>query len=571
MNKKILLLVPFLAAIIALNAQTRIGIDYYKAGDYDLAKMYLDKEPAPKSAESCYFLGEIAFVQGKIEEAVSFYNQGLNVDKNYPLNQVGLVKVLLKNNKEALSSIIEIQKKYGKSVEISVAIGYAYLDNGLIEEALLQVEAAKKINKKNPDLYVLEGDILRTSQKYGEAAGKYDMAIYFDPNCAVAYVKGAKIYEFTNRVTAIDKLKNILSLQPDYIIATRYLAKLYTSYGYHSLAVETFKTFFASGYYTIEDITRYVTALYFNGQYDEAAKTIKEGLALEPDNFVLNRLQMYNAAKISDSENGILFAKKFFSLKEKNENAFLSKDHEIYAGMLKDAKMYDQALIEYQNAINLDTNSVELLKEMATILSSQGKNGYAADLFHQYIEKKGADKIEANDYFQLGRYYYNAANIRNAADTNEIAGLQNNESFIKKISGNGQKIDSLKNNIPYFVGEVVNYYLSHANSSFDTVINRIPDVYLGYLWKARTNSLLDPESEIGLAKPHYEKTIETLLAKEEANTTRASISALIEAYSYLGYFYYLKEDKPNTLLYWNKVLELDPNNANAIAVINSIK
>ncbi|MEG2071273.1 MAG: hypothetical protein RR034_07870, partial [Bacteroidales bacterium] len=116
---------------------------------------------------------------------------------------------------------------------------------------------------------------------------------------------------------------------------------------------------------------------------------------------------------------------------------------------------------------------------------------------------------------------------------------------------------------------VVPYYLAQANQSFDTVIQRVPTGYTGYLWKARTNSLLDPDSEMGLAKPYYEKTIEILIEKKES--TPIINNSLIEAYSYLGYYYYLKNDNANTLVYWNKVLELDPKNTNANAVLKTLK
>lgn len=60
------------------------------------------------------------------------------------------------------------------------------------------------------------------------------------------------------------------------------------------------------------------------------------------------------------------------------------------------------------------------------------------------------------------------------------------------------------------------------------------------MWRARTNSAMDPETTEGLAKPYYEKVAEMLLAKNEPRYN----SALIECYSYLGYYYLLKSDYP---------------------------
>ena len=74
---------------------------------------------------------------------------------------------------------------------------------------------------------------------------------------------------------------------------------------------------------------------------------------------------------------------------------------------------------------------------------------------------------------------------------------------------------------------------------------------------------------MGIAKPYYEKVVEVLSEREEI--TSLIKDALKEAYSYLGYYYYLQRDNPNTLLYWNKVLELDPENEYGKQVLKSLK
>ena len=62
------------------------------------------------------------------------------------------------------------------------------------------------------------------------------------------------------------------------------------------------------------------------------------------------------------------------------------------------------------------------------------------------------------------------------------------------------------------------------------------------MWRARTNSAMDPETTDGLAKPYYEKVMDMLLSKNEPKYN----SALIECYSYLGYYYLLKSDYPTS-------------------------
>ncbi|EJW0685513.1 hypothetical protein N8K20_005103, partial [Escherichia coli] len=99
------------------------------------------------------------------------------------------------------------------------------------------------------------------------------------------------------------------------------------------------------------------------------------------------------------------------------------------------------------------------------------------------------------------------------------------------------------------------------------VAEQAPDSYLGDMWRARTHSAMDPETTEGLAKPYYEKVVDVLLAKNEPRYN----SALIECYSYLGYYYLLKSDYATSKEYWNKILAIDPTNATANKALDGIK
>lgn len=99
-------------------------------------------------------------------------------------------------------------------------------------------------------------------------------------------------------------------------------------------------------------------------------------------------------------------------------------------------------------------------------------------------------------------------------------------------------------------------YLKKADEIFAEISQRVPDNYLGYFWRARTNAMADPESTEGLAKPYYESALALLETKADA-----SKSLIIECESYLGYYHFLKKDYEQSKVYWNKILQLDPENA----------
>jgi hypothetical protein len=79
------------------------------------------------------------------------------------------------------------------------------------------------------------------------------------------------------------------------------------------------------------------------------------------------------------------------------------------------------------------------------------------------------------------------------------------------------------------------------------------------LWRARSNALIDTAMAEGLAVPHYIKLID--VAGKEVDKNKAT---LLGAYGYLGtYEANIKKDFTASLAYFEKMLELDPGNADA--------
>jgi tetratricopeptide (TPR) repeat protein len=89
---------------------------------------------------------------------------------------------------------------------------------------------------------------------------------------------------------------------------------------------------------------------------------------------------------------------------------------------------------------------------------------------------------------------------------------------------------------------------------------------LGSFWRARVNSAIDKETTLGLAKPFYEKVLETLV-KDPVKYKKE----LSEIYSYLGFYYFQKEEKSASVDYWKKLLEIDPENLKAQEAIRSLE
>jgi hypothetical protein len=97
-------------------------------------------------------------------------------------------------------------------------------------------------------------------------------------------------------------------------------------------------------------------------------------------------------------------------------------------------------------------------------------------------------------------------------------------------------------------------------------VQKVPDLAVAYFWRARVKTNFDPESKLGLAKPYYEEFIERTAAEKDKFKKE-----LIESNQYLGYYYYLQEDNAKSKVYWQEVINLDPENKQANDVIKMLK
>ena len=564
-------------AFSSISAQLQTGIHYYLLGDYQRAKGCLVKELTANPVEANFYLGEIAFKEGDAQKAKEYYDKGLSADPENIQNQVGLAKLNLKADTKNTETFFKaLQKKNKKNIDVPLTIGRAYLDNGMLKQADNMVSDAKKINSKNPDIYILEGDVLLavdSIKKIGDAAGKFEMSTYFDPNFAFGYVKTAQVYEIINSKLAIDKLKTIIEKQPDYMIAYGLLGKIYVRNGFYPQAIELYTTYLKSGVQNVWDIERYARALYFTEDYAAAEKVVLEGLKTSPKHFVLNRYQMYINAKTKNIDEGLLNAEEFFSLREPSR--YIAQDRTMYATLLKDAKRFTAAIAEIDKAMVLEPDNMDLYTEAISIAREKRDFAVAATYLQKQMNKKAAVANSAEyeddivDVNTLGFNYYNAGTSlgRNVPLAEEFMA---DKKITDKLFAVGKNLyaDSLTTDLKYFTRQYSLYYLNKADSTFNILIERAPEGYSGYRLKALTQHAINPNTETGLARPYYEKVVEILLERDEQ--TDANKRILLEAYIYLGYHHYLNSDKANSILYMNKVLELDSENKTAKLILDDV-
>lgn len=544
MKKHVITAFFALLATVAV-AESNFGKDNFGIGEYSKAKDYFEGQLVSAPAESNYYLGEIAWTEGNADLALSYFEKGISADLLYPMNYVGKGKTLLKSNqKEAEAIFSTILKKNKKNAEVNVGIARAYYETGLRTIVPIKLEVARKVAKKSPLLYIFEGDMLVAEQKisesvskFGEAAGKYETALYYDPSNTVAALKFAEVYALISEDASIEKVNAVIAAHPDYTVAYRTLGRVYNSVGKYKSAIDAYVKYYGEGKCDPVDIDRLAAAYFWTGQYSKSIVLIDEVLAKDSMDFIMNRLKMYNAAKIKDST-GITIANRFFSTQGRS---FVDMDYASYATILAEGGRYTEALEQYNKVLTTSAAKPETYKELATLYTQMKFYAKSAETAQKYIDMVGGiDVAEGSDYYNMGRSWYNAGQALRF-DSTELGLATAKEYFIK------------------------------ADTTFGVVSVKSPDSHISYLWRGHTNAALDPNTSQGLAKPYYEKALALILKKVENGANIASYRRdLINIYRYEAWYYFdIIKDKDRTIVYCNKILELDPTNADAMSLIDS--
>ncbi len=434
-----------------------------------------------------------------------------------------IAKVIKADPEAAKDQVKDVYKKNKKNAEVLVGIGRAYFEAKDTANAKIYANYAIKANKNYGAGYILLGDIEVVKDDGGAAAGWYQQAIYFDPKNPDGYLKYANIYRGRSPEEAVSKLNELRAQRPDIAVdalAARILYssnRLEQSLDYYDKVTDKSK---------LEDldITNYATEAWMLQKREKSLEMARYGLTRNARKAAWNRLVFYNLTDMGQTEEALKYADALFNA---SDSAKISGfDYTYYGTALKNAKQYDKAIEMLKKALAENKDNADLLnsnrKSLSDAYLAVEDFNNAMLYYEEYL--KNTSKTTASDMAGLATIYMKMATT--------LTGDQQKEALKKADTVYAQLGEKFPENIDF------------AN-----------------FMRARVNSNLDPETKEGLAKPFYEAIVNSLADKSDRD--RADNARLSEAYRYLGYYYLLKDDKATADGYWNKVLEIDPNNATA--------
>ncbi len=526
-----------LAACIAgasLNgmAQTHAeGAEYYRADQFENAKELLLRNmnnAGTDKAVSNYYLGLIELKNGNKAEAKKYFDQGVAANADFAGNYVGLGMLELGqgDQKSAEQNFKTAESLGKKDAGVQIAIARAYYEADPVKYAKeidKRIEKARKLNMKDPDIYLFEGDRLADNKDWGGAGGMYEMAANYDNQTPEAYVKYANLFTMVNPDYAIRMLTQLLQNNPNSALGQRELANAYYNKKDYKNAASEYAKYVANPNHFKQDEDRYSFLLFYGGDYqqgyDFATKLLKEN----PSNFTAQRYQFMNAAQIPSMKEQILpLAESLYKNHMANSNNKLAPiDYTLISEELSANGRRDEAVSVLEEAIKEMPENANFNKQLAMIYVDDNKISNAADAFAGYLEK--TEEPSYNDFIQQATFDY-------------YAGIEN------------QATDAAKSDA----------YYADAEKYIDKAAAAYPGFYKPVKMKGDIAKQRAAEGDVAKAAvPYY---TEALKALEGMDDTSRYANDAKDMYNYMGNYYLDQKDVPTAKQYFNKYLEYDPNN-----------
>jgi tetratricopeptide (TPR) repeat protein len=540
MGKRI---ISFIGAVIvgfALQAQTlQEGLRFIDSEKYEASRDLFGKLKItePKNGDNWFYLGQSYINLLQNDSAKASFEMGIQQAPANPANYAGLGELeLIAENKTAAKVHFDKALSFSKNragvfTDIRaialVAGSMANANLKMLDEAEALIKMGFEQDRKNYDLLIAGGDVYLERNDGGNAATFYERAIAIDPKNPKAYVRVSNIWiRVKNFEQAQFDLNRAFEKDPNYAQGWKYQAELYYAQRKFALAKEAYEKYLQFSEPSIANQVRFVRILFLSKAYDEALERIDGILAMDKNNLLLNRLRAFSIAEVLEGKNNPEQAKSAISslnfyLTKVDPKKIIGADFEYLAKLLIKTGNDDSAAIaNFRKAMEMSPNNIDIYTDLAKAYNKMRLFDSAALCYENYIAV--SRKVTAADHFLHGKALYYA------------------KQYAK------------------------------SDSAFVRVTEIKPDYPDSYLWRGNCLFGLDPDFKTDAPKVQYEKYIELLMVDPEKFETSLKVKnkiGLINAYTYLGYYNLNKDKNVEAKEFYKKVIELDPNNAQAKKVL----
>lgn len=479
----------------------------------------------PNNIEAAYWLGQTYLQNPDFTDtmaAKALYQKTLQANPDAALIIVGMGEVELFEGKLAdarnrFETAINMTKKKDLE-EILLAVGRANIDakSGSAQYAIEKLQLAAERDKKNrnAEIPMLLGDAYRKLIDGANATVSYQNAIAIDPKNARPYFMIGRIYEtqgFGQEPIYMKYYNEAIAADPNYAPVYYWLYTYYYNRDVNK-AREYLNEYVKVADQDSKNCHAEASLLYVSKLYEEAIQKANNCISTAPGAKpfpALFALKAYSYNKLGDTAQSRKFFEEFFA--KVNPDNIGPNDYATYAEvLLKTPGNSARAESYIEKAIDMDTvpaNKFKYVRDVAKSLYDEGRFDDAGKWYKKIL-------YMTPEYGNVDLYWAGYSEYRA-------------EDYVT------------------------------ADSIFQLYQKKFPEDVLGWYLGALSKVAIDT-AQTGLAKSDFEKLIEL------ADTAKDK-DKLIPAYTYLlAYYYNIVKDTPKAMEYNEKILALDPENAQAL-------
>lgn len=470
------------------------------------------------SAISWYNLGYGLLEAEDTRAAIEAFDHGIASDVRSGLNYAGKGRaVLMEGDLPGATALLQKALDLSRSKDAAVlnAVARAWLTRQDHASKAIALLMKSESIAASFETSILMGDAFLQQGNGGMAIIHYEHAASYDLKDPLPHFRIGQVYlRSTNKEAALEAFSHAVAIDPGYTRAWKEIAELQYSFRNGAEAVRAQEKYLGFTEFKDRGLSNLGFYYFMARDFPRSAEAFEgawtRGLltqtGLKYFAIALDETGSYEKA-------GKLFGEYFKNTKPEQ---VVAADYVAYGKLLLKLERDSLAVLAFDDALALGGTQVAVKQLKAETLFKVRRYGEAASAYDDLIRSR--QKPTSQDLYSLGRALYFNGDFR------------------------------------------------EADSTFRKLIESQPAITLGYLWAARSNASLDPESTEGLAKPFYEKLVE--LAQKQPELSK---NELKEAYSYLGYFYLLKNAMDLSRQNWEKVLAIDPGDERAKEAIRIVK
>ena len=553
MNKFKIFSLALVATTIAKAQDLEPAKKAIDAEQFEKAKSLLKSviQAKPANGKAAFLLGNIYLKQNISDSASIYFQKGLAASEGARFNNIGLGQLDLDaNNKAAAQAkfdlVIKELKKKDTEEYVYIARAFMNADKPDYKSAITILTKAAAANPNDAQVQLALGDAYYGDKNQNDSYVAYRNAYQFDNSLIRAkmqlgvLLKGAKAY-----TEAVKAYKEVIAINPNYGPVYRELAETHYLWGNNipktydeniQKALSFYEKYLTLTDYSITSRMRHADFLILAKDYKALELEANKMKELDGVNPRILRYLGYSAYENGNVDVALTSLQNYTA---NASNKIIPRDY-LYLGQAKikkgasvDGKFIDptqlaSGIADLKKAIEMEPLAANELNEIGKKLYDQKAFAAAAAVFEVAVANPNS-KNYLIDNFYLGNSFYYDNTRKDIVKPDPIT-------------------------------------LQKADAAFGNVITASPTTQDAYLFRARTNRLLENDE---MMATYYQQYIDVVTAKGEEEVTKNK-AKFIESYNNIASAL-ANSDKTKAKEMLNKTLALDPANAYALEAMKLLK